>query len=53
MRCESTPRHERHACDPTFKRPPTLHDFPTMSDLPDLAFAATRRFGGWMFRLDS
>jgi len=33
--------------DPSFKRAPTLHDFSTMSDLPDIAFAPSR-FGGWM-----
>ena len=36
--------------DPNFKRPPTLHDFSTMSDLPDIAFAPSR-FGGWMFHI--
>ena len=36
--------------DPTFKRAPTLHDFPTMSALPDLAFAPSR-FNGWMFHI--
>ena len=36
--------------DPTFKRAPTLHDFSTMSDLPDIAFAPSR-FGGWMFHI--
>jgi hypothetical protein len=35
---------------PNFKRAPTLHDFSTMSDLPDLAFAPSR-FGGWMFHI--
>jgi len=37
--------------DPTFKRAPTLHDFSTTSDLPNLAFVATPRFGGWMFHI--
>jgi hypothetical protein len=36
--------------DPTFKRAPTLHDFPTMSQLPDVAFSASR-FNGWMFHI--
>lgn len=36
--------------DPNFIRPPTLHDFSTMSDLPDVAFAPSR-FGGWMFHI--
>lgn len=35
---------------PGFKRAPTLHDFSTMSDLPDIAFAPSR-FGGWMFHI--
>jgi hypothetical protein len=37
--------------DPTFKRAPTLHDFSTTSSLPDVAFVATPRFGGWMFHI--
>jgi len=36
--------------DPKFKRAPTLHDFPTMRDLPDIAFAPSR-FSGWMFHI--
>ena len=36
--------------DPTFTRAPTLHDFPTMTGLPDIAFAPSR-FGGWMFHI--
>lgn len=36
--------------DPTFKRAPTLHDFSTMSALPDAAFASSR-FNGWMFHI--
>ena len=36
--------------DPNFKRRPTLHDFSTMSDLPDIAFAPSR-FNGWMFHI--
>jgi hypothetical protein len=36
--------------DPNFERPPTLHDFPTMSGLPNIAFAPSR-FGGWMFHI--
>jgi len=36
--------------DPNFKRAPTLHDFPTMRDLPDVSFAPSR-FGGWMFHI--
>jgi hypothetical protein len=34
-----------------FVKAPTLHDFPTMSGLPDVAFTATPRFGGWMFHI--
>jgi len=37
--------------DPTFKKAPSLHDFSTTSDLPNVAFAATTRFGGWMFHI--
>ncbi|HEV8495539.1 MAG TPA: hypothetical protein VGQ56_01670 [Gemmatimonadaceae bacterium] len=33
-----------------FKRAPTLHDFSTMRELPDIAFAPSR-FGGWMFHI--
>jgi len=36
--------------DPDFKRRPRLHDFPTMSGLPDLEFAPSR-FNGWMFHI--
>jgi hypothetical protein len=36
--------------DPGFVRAPTLHDFPTMSGLPDVAFAPSR-FDGWMFHI--
>ena len=36
--------------DPKFTHAPTLHDFSTMSDLPDVAFAPSR-FGGWMFHI--
>lgn len=36
--------------DPSFERSPTLHDFSTMSDLPDIAFAPSR-FNGWMFHI--
>ena len=36
--------------DPTFQRAPTLHDFSTMQDLPDLRFAPSR-FNGWMFHI--
>ena len=36
--------------DPSFKRAPTLHDFSTMSDLPDIAFAPSR-FNGWMVHI--
>lgn len=36
--------------DPAFKRAPTLHDFPTMLDLPDIPFARSR-FSGWMFHI--
>ena len=37
--------------DPTFVKAPTLHDFPTTSGLPDIAFTPTSRFGGWMFHI--
>ena len=37
--------------DPTFQRAPTLHDFSSTSELPDLAFTPTARFGGWMFHI--
>jgi hypothetical protein len=37
--------------DPSFKRAPTLHDFSTTNTLPDVAFAPTTRFGGWMFHI--
>lgn len=37
--------------DPSFVKAPTLHDFPTTSDLPDVAFTPTSRFGGWMFHI--
>jgi hypothetical protein len=37
--------------DPTFQRAPRLHDFASMANLPDLAFVATPRFGGWMFHI--
>jgi hypothetical protein len=36
--------------DPTFKRAPMLHDFSTMRDLPDVAFAPSR-FNGWMVHI--
>ena len=36
--------------DPKFKRAPTTHDFSTMRDLPDIAFAPSR-FQGWMFHI--
>jgi hypothetical protein len=36
--------------NPNFKRAPTLHDFSTMRDLPDVTFASSR-FGGWMFHI--
>jgi hypothetical protein len=36
--------------DANFKRAPTLHDFATMSELPDLAFSPSR-FNGWMFHI--
>jgi hypothetical protein len=37
--------------DPAFKRAPTLHDFSTTSNLSEVAFVATPRFGGWMFHI--
>jgi hypothetical protein len=37
--------------DPAFARAPTLHDFPSTSGLPDVAFVDTPRFGGWMFHI--
>jgi hypothetical protein len=36
--------------DASFRRAPTLHDFSTMRDLPDLAFAPSR-FNGWMVHI--
>jgi hypothetical protein len=36
--------------DPAFKRAPTLGDFSTMDDLPDVAFAPSR-FNGWMVHI--
>jgi hypothetical protein len=36
--------------DPSFTRAPTLRDFSTMSDLPNVTFAPSR-FGGWMFHI--
>ena len=36
--------------DPTFKRAPTLQDFPTMSGLGHFTFAPSR-FSGWMFHI--
>lgn len=37
--------------NPAFKKAPSLHDFPTTSALPDVAFASTSRFGGWMLHI--
>jgi hypothetical protein len=37
--------------DSRFVKAPTLHDFPTTSTLPDVAFTETTRFGGWMFHI--
>jgi len=37
--------------DVSFKRAPTLHDFSTTQGLPDIAFAPTARFGGWMLHI--
>jgi hypothetical protein len=37
--------------DASFKRAPTLHDFSTTQGLPDVAFAPTPRFGGWMLHI--
>lgn len=36
---------------PGFKKAPSLHDFPSTSGLPDVAFTPTERFGGWMFHI--
>jgi len=36
--------------EPQFKRAPMTHDFSTMSELPDIAFAPSR-FQGWMFHI--
>jgi len=36
--------------DQNFKRAPSLHDFPTTSELPDSSFSSSR-FGGWMFHI--
>jgi len=35
---------------PNFTRAPSLHDFPTMTALPDIALAPTR-FGGWAIHI--
>jgi hypothetical protein len=35
---------------PGFKKAPTFHDFPTTSDLPDVAFSPSR-FDGWMIHI--
>ena len=34
-----------------FKQAPRLHDFPTMSQLPDVEFTEIKAFGGWMFHI--
>jgi hypothetical protein len=34
-----------------FTKAPSLHDFPSTSDLPDVAFTPTARFGGWMLHI--
>jgi hypothetical protein len=36
---------------PGFTKIPSLHDFPTTSTMPDVAFTPTTRFGGWMFHI--
>jgi hypothetical protein len=36
---------------PGFTKAPSLHDFPSTSNLPDVPFTATDRFGGWMFHI--
>jgi hypothetical protein len=36
---------------PGFTKAPSLHDFPSTSNLPDVSFTATNRFGGWMFHI--
>ena len=36
---------------PGFTKVPSLHDFPSTSDLPDVPFTATNRFNGWMFHI--
>ena len=36
---------------PGFTKVPSLHDFPSTSDLPDVPFTPTTRFGGWMFHI--
>ncbi len=36
---------------PGFTKAPSLHDFPSTSNLPDVSFTATDRFGGWMFHI--
>lgn len=41
----------RAPTDPKFVKAPTLHDFPSTSDLPDVAFVSTTRFGGWMLHI--
>lgn len=37
--------------DKSFERAPRLHDFSTMSQLPDVEFTEATRFGGWMFHI--
>lgn len=37
--------------DPAFVKAPSLRDFPTTASMPDIAFTATARFGGWMFHI--
>jgi hypothetical protein len=37
--------------NPAFKKAPSLRDFPTTIALPDVAFASTSRFGGWMLHI--
>lgn len=37
--------------NPTFTKAPSLHDFASTSNLPDVPFTPTTRFGGWMFHI--
>ena len=36
---------------PGFVKAPSLHDFPSTSNLPDIEFTPTERFNGWMLHI--